>query len=174
MDRELWNKCVEFHGHYCPGLAVGFQVSLAAREKLNFGSSEDEEIVCVTENDACGIDAVQVITGCTLGKGNLIYRPCGKQAFSFFRRDSDQNLRLVLKQVDLPDDRDGRMEAMLNMDPLKLFIFKEPHYELPEKAKLFNTINCEKCGEGTAEHFIRLKEGQKLCTDCAQEYSRGW
>jgi formylmethanofuran dehydrogenase subunit E len=48
--------------------------------------SSDEEIVCVTENDARGVDAVQLITGCTFGKGNLLYKGTGKMAFSFYNR----------------------------------------------------------------------------------------
>ena len=53
---------------------------------LLFNSITQEEVVCITENDACGVDAVQVITGCTMGKGNLIYRGTGKMVFSFFNR----------------------------------------------------------------------------------------
>ena len=86
MDKELWNRCVEFHGHQCPGLAIGYKVCEAARVTMGITFSYDEEIVCVTENDACGVDAVQVITGCSMGKGNLLYRGTGKQAFTFFKR----------------------------------------------------------------------------------------
>ena len=47
--------------------------------------STDEEIVCVTENDACGVDAIQFITGCTFGKGNLLYRDRGKAGLQFLQ-----------------------------------------------------------------------------------------
>ena len=46
----------------CPGLAIGVRASAIAMDKLNTGLSEDEELVCVTENDACGVDGVQVLT----------------------------------------------------------------------------------------------------------------
>ena len=73
MNEALWNKCAEFHGHKCPGLATGFRVATEAMAKLGLdGPEADEELVCVTENDSCAVDAVQVITGCTMGKGNLI------------------------------------------------------------------------------------------------------
>ena len=62
---------------------LGLKPVKAAQEKMGITFSSDEEVVCVTENDACGIDAVQVLTGCTMGKGNLIYRGTGKMAFSF-------------------------------------------------------------------------------------------
>ena len=65
MQKELeslWEKCVEFHGHGCGGLAVGFRAVLYVWEL--FGSdqpAEDEEIVCVAETDACGVDAIQAL-----------------------------------------------------------------------------------------------------------------
>lgn len=82
-DLANWEKVVEFHGHECPGLAIGVRAVEAAKAKMGISFSKDEEIVCVTENDACGVDAVQVLAGCSFGKGNLVYRGTGKQAFTF-------------------------------------------------------------------------------------------
>ena len=63
MNKELWDKCVAFHGHSCPGLAIGFRAATLALELLGLEEgAKDEELVCVTENDACGVDAVQVVT----------------------------------------------------------------------------------------------------------------
>ena len=33
-NKELWNKCVEFHGHACGGLTIGYKASLYAIELL--------------------------------------------------------------------------------------------------------------------------------------------
>ncbi|MDR2672398.1 MAG: FmdE family protein [Coriobacteriales bacterium] len=89
-NEELWHKAVAFHGHQCPGLAIGFAASLGAIAELGLDASRlpatDEEIVCVTENDACGVDAIQTVLGCTYGKANLVPRLRGKMAFSFFTR----------------------------------------------------------------------------------------
>lgn len=174
MDKKLWEKCVEFHGHECPGLAIGYKASEAAKEKMGLSFSKDEEIVCVTENDACGVDAVQVITGCSIGKGNLIYKDSGKMAFSFFNRKSGEALRVILKPRTKSGDRQAYMEYMLNAPCDELFDFKKPNYEVPEKARLFSSIICENCGESTAEHKIRIMDGKKVCIDCFKEYSRGF
>ena len=92
LERALWEKAAVFHGHTCPGLAIGLKACEGAVAELGLDASAlpaiDEEIVCVTENDACGVDAVQVLLGCTYGKSNLIPRLCGKMAFSFFLRES--------------------------------------------------------------------------------------
>lgn len=174
MNRELWEKSVEFHGHECPGLAIGFKACQAAIEKMNLAFSKDEEIVCVTENDACGVDAVQVVTGCTFGKGNLIYRDTGKMAFSFFSRKKDESIRVVLKPFKGDMDRKQRQEYILNSSVNEIFNFSKPTFVLPEKARMFNTIVCEECGEGAPEHKIRICSGKKVCLDCFKDYSRGW
>jgi formylmethanofuran dehydrogenase subunit E len=176
MDNKLWEKCVEFHGHECPGLAIGFKACEAARDKLGVSFSKDEEVVCVTENDACGVDAIQVITGCSLGKGNLLYRGTGKQAFTFFRRDTGDRVRMVLNPDFRRNDMDRREKQRLILEsPVEaVFDFKEPTFDLPEKARIFATISCEKCGEGAPEHKIRIMEGQRVCLDCFKDYSRGW
>ena len=85
--KSLWDTCVTFHGHGCGGLAVGFRAVLYAWELFGSGrAAEDEEIVCVAETDACGVDAIQALMSCTVGKGNLIFNLQGKNAFSFYRR----------------------------------------------------------------------------------------
>lgn len=82
-EKALWKKCAEFHGHECGGLTIGYKAALYAKELLDLDFSEDEQVVCISENDACGVDAIQVILGCSVGKGNLLFHICGKQAFSF-------------------------------------------------------------------------------------------
>ncbi|AOY76220.1 FmdE family protein [Clostridium formicaceticum] len=172
MDEALWKKCVEFHGHECPGLAIGYKASEAAMKKLGVDFSKDEDVVCVTENDACGVDAIQLLLGCSFGKGNLIYRGTGKQAFSFFNRTTNQSIRMVLKPFQEKMERDERQAYLLNAPIEEIFEFKIPNFELPERARIFTTIVCESCGEGAPEHKIRLMEGQKVCLDCFKDYSR--
>lgn len=174
MDKILWNRCVEFHGHVCPGLAIGFRACEIAIKEMNIKFSSDEELVCVTENDACGVDAVQVITGCTLGKGNLIYRGTGKMAFSFFDRNNGNCIRLVLNKSEHEMSREERLEYILEAPAQEVFSIKKPNFEVPKPARLFSTIICESCGEGVPEHKIRMSNGKKLCLDCFDDYSRGW
>lgn len=174
MDKALWEKAIRFHGHACPGLAIGVRAAVIAMEILNAGASEDEELVCVTENDACGVDGVQALTGCTFGKGNLLYRGTGKQAFSFFDRRSGRKVRLVLGQLSGGMSRDERMESILNAPANEVFIVGEPAFDLPEPARHFATVVCQVCNEGAPEHKMRLQDGKTVCLDCFKTYDRGW
>ncbi|MDD3553455.1 MAG: FmdE family protein [Deltaproteobacteria bacterium] len=162
-----WQRCVEFHGHACPGLAIGFRACEAAKQAMDIHFSQDEELVCVTENDACGVDAVQVLTGCTFGKGNLIYRDVGKMAFTFFERHSGKGVRVVFKGA-VPEgmDRNKWQGHILTAPIPELFQVTEPRCELPPKARIVKSVECACCNERTMEHKTRLHDGKPYCSDC--------
>ena len=71
---------IKFHGHACPGLALGYRVANLALKELGL-RARDEELVAIVENNSCAVDAIQFICGCTFGKGNLIFKDFGKQVF---------------------------------------------------------------------------------------------
>ena len=66
-----------------------------ALQHLRVGRSEDEDLVVIVENDACGVDAIQLVAGCSVGKGNLILQDFGKHAYTFIDRKSNRAIRLV-------------------------------------------------------------------------------
>lgn len=178
MNQALWETCIAFHGHQCPGLAIGYRAATLAMEHLGLNDpSADEELVCITENDACGVDAVQAITGCTMGKGNLLYRGTGKMAFSFYCRKEGKNgksVRMMLKPLPEDLDREARKSFILTAPAEEVFWYKETTLPLPERARHFQNVTCAKCGESLPEHKARLVEGQTLCLDCFSPYNRGW
>lgn len=177
MNESSWKTCIEFHGHACGGLASGYRVAETAMETLGIpmARAKDEEIVCVSENDACGVDAIQCLLACTVGKGNLIMRPTGKMAFSFFDRNSGKSVRIVIKNHDRSKmTKEESIDRFLNGKTEDLFEIGKPGFELPEKAKIFNSIKCERCGEYAREDRIRIHDGQDVCLDCFREYDRGW
>ena len=198
LNKELIAKATEFHGHWCPGLAIGLRAGEWVLE--NLGSSEDEEIVAVVENDACGVDAVQVLTGCTFGKGNLIYRDKGKQAFSFHRRSDGKSARLMLnaeavgggpgqevaelykkqardgltpeEEETLHNLREDWSKRIMNAELDQVFEVKEAG-PMPNKARIMASLKCDACGEMTMESRTRRLMGRTLCGDCfAKEEDR--
>ena len=102
MASDAFRRCEAFHGHVCGGLATGYRAATAAMAWLEANRALDEELVAVVETDACCLDAIQVLTGCTLGKGNLIVRDYGKMGFTFFNRLTGKGVRLAMKPGVLP------------------------------------------------------------------------
>lgn len=171
---RTWEDCAQFHGHKCPGLAIGYRAAVLAMEKLGLSEgSQDEELVCISENDACGVDAIQVITGCTAGKGNLIFHMTGKEAYSFYCRKSGKSIRLIFQRDDIEKtkmSKEERMQQILSAPAEKLFVCKPTTLKLPEEAKIFGNVVCAKCGETIPEPLARLENGQVLCLDCCTSY----
>ena len=96
ISEEMVQKTVAFHGHMCPGLAIGIRAAEVALRDIG-PHAHDEEVVAVVETDMCGVDAIQSLTGCTFGKGNLIHLDYGKNAFTFYRRSDGKGIRLVTR-----------------------------------------------------------------------------
>lgn len=167
----LWEKSVAFHGHECGGLMIGFKAALYAIELLGIEFSPDEQLVCISENDACGVDAIQVILGCSVGKGNLLIHLKGKQAYSFYNRTTGKSVRLVLRETSRKDGA-SKLDYMKDLPPSALFEVKEVIESLPESARIFQSYPCSICGEMTAEHMLRLSGDQKICPDCYTPYKR--
>lgn len=170
--KVLWEKCAAFHGHVCGGLTIGYKAALYAIELLELSFSDDEQVVCITENDACGVDAIQVILGCSVGKGNLLFHMTGKQAFSFYNRNSGKSVRLVLKPRPQNIPKGESFAYYQNCEPKDMFDVKETTIRLPEGARIFESYVCDGCGETTGANWIRISGGKKLCLDCYKTYDR--
>ncbi len=169
---KTWQDCVAFHGHECGGLTIGYQASLYAAQLLNLEFSDDEQVVCIAENDACGVDAIQVMLGCSIGKGNLLFHMRGKSAYSFYNRKTGKSVRLVLKPKPVGMTKEESFAYYQACKPEEMFDVKEATIALPEKARLFDSYVCDCCGEVTGANWIRLAGNQKLCLDCYESYDR--
>ena len=167
-----FEKCAAFHGHVCGGLTIGYKAAQYAIRLLNLTFSDDEEVVCIAENDACGVDAIQVMLGCSIGKGNLLFHMRGKQAFSVYNRKTGKAVRLVLKPKPEGMTRQESLQYYQSRESEELFDVKPAVIALPEKARLFDSYRCDCCGEVTGTNWIRLAGEKKLCLDCYESYDR--
>ncbi|MFH1116136.1 MAG: FmdE family protein [Pseudomonadota bacterium] len=193
LSSTEWKKAVDFHGHVCPGLAIGFKAAKAGMEWLKENRAEDEELVAVVETDACGADAIQVLTGCTFGKGNFIFRDHGKTVFSLVSRNSGRGVRIALRAGAFrPDERhmeligkvraetateeeraefrqlhDRRCHDILGKDPTELFSVEEVQVELPAKAAIEPSRVCDTCGEPTMQSKLQQRGGGMVCRSCS-------
>ncbi|MFX1520677.1 MAG: FmdE family protein [Promethearchaeota archaeon] len=194
LPSELKNA-VEFHGHLCPGIVIGFRVAILARKELELGRSEDEELVAVVENDTCAVDAIQYINGTTFGKGNLVFQDHGLHAYTFIERNSGKQIRIALKADVFQEESEQRREILrkqnqnkplteeenavlqkarqnmlkklLTMSDAELFsIVKNVDIKVPERARIFNSVKCSKCGLMVMETRLRVLNDKFYCIPC--------
>lgn len=163
-----YDEIVRFHGHECPGLAIGYRLTLAAMDALGTGHAQDEELVAIVENDACGVDALQMVSGCTFGKGNLIFLDHGKQVYTLFSRASGRSVRVHFHGRGMPAemgaDRMARAAWILAAEQEQIISVGPSLLELPEVARVRQSQPCPACGEPVMED--RLLQG--LCIPCSK------
>lgn len=166
-------EIVRFHGHECPGLAIGCRMATAAIEKLESMRAGDEELVAIVENDACGVDALQCVTGCTFGKGNLLFRDYGKRVYTVYSRSTRRGVRVVFHGKGIPEglheDRSALTEWILNSAADKMLSVTETHIAEPEPARISKSIACGFCGEAVMETRIRQLQGKPACIPCYEK-----
>jgi formylmethanofuran dehydrogenase subunit E len=154
---------IRFHGHLCGGLTCGYRMARAALEALGVERAQDEELVAIVENDACGVDAVQVLTGCTFGKGNFVFRDYGKHVLTLLRRSDGRAVRVSLRSF----DHGLSTGELLAMPTEAMMEVKEVAVEEPPAARIFGSQPCAECGEPTMETRLVPNGDRLLCRECA-------
>ena len=166
-----YQEIVAFHGHECPGLAIGYRMATAAMEELALLRAEDEEIVAIVENDACGVDALQCVTGCTFGKGNLIFHDYGKSVYTLYARSSGKGIRVLFHGEGIPEgtreNREALVEWILKAQKEDVLHLKEVTVDEPEPARVHESVPCAFCQERVMETRIQDVDGEPACIPCA-------
>ena len=195
LSKEDFNQCVKFHGHLCPGLSIGFRAAQVLMKRLGVRKAPDEELVVMVETDACGADAIQVMTGCTFGKGNFIFKNYGKHAFSLMDRKRGTGVRVCLRPDIFKNDaeflllfervqneeaspveleRFGQLQMektkkILDGDSDFLFKIEEISPDIPAKARVIESGICDLCGEPTKRDLLLQRNGKQRCILCDQK-----
>jgi len=187
---------VRFHGHSCPGLAIGYRIAVAALMHLGISSPSDDELVCVVENDACGVDAIQLVARCTFGKGNCIFRDYGKQVYTFYHRPTRRALRFsarTLRPVESEgynitalrnrmlegtaseqdiriwdEHKDRKVRLVLQSPEGEVFWVSAAEYVDMQGARVVDSAVCDDCGEKVMSTRTVAGDGKTLCIPCSQ------
>lgn len=198
VPQPTLERIIEFHGHMCAGLAMGVRAAEVALEEIG-AHSADEEVVAIVETDMCGVDAIQFMTGCTFGKGNLVHRDYGKNAYTFIRRSDGKAIRVspapgsavvdpswfdlfakMRSGSATPEDRqrfrsmqEERSQQVLDAPLQDLYEVREVNVEAPPHARILVSVSCAACGEPTMETRITRLDGRELCRPCYDQSMAG-
>lgn len=193
-DMPPLEKAIQFHGHICPGILMGVRVAEFALDYLQVEPDIDEELAAIVETDSCGVDAIQAVIGCTFGKGNLIFKDYGKNAYTIISRTKNRAVRIAQRygvntgsewirfrelenQPDLTQEQLSEkenligaiFEKIMGMPFEELFKWEDVVVDIPAKAQIRNTVQCCKCGEGVMENHAIKTDGGFICQPCMNQ-----
>ena len=80
----------------------------------------------------------------------------------------------MLKPDIAGENREEKRLFILEGPEEQVFAISKPKFDLPEEARSFDSVICEKCGENAPEHKIRIQDGKNVCLDCFEDYDNRW
>ena len=164
-------KASDFHGHACAGTALGTKMTLAAMKALDMDpAKKHKNLIVYVEIDRCMTDAVQAITGCSLGHRSLKYVDYGKFAATFVDLKNGRALRATIKESFDSHRPMEEISAILgNMPDDELVILQEVEIDISERDLPGNPSRrayCSICGERVMDGRDVSSNGKALCRAC--------
>lgn len=181
---KLLDASVKIHGHLCPGQVLGVRLSMLGLRKIGIEDptgDDRKKFVVYVEIDRCATDAIQSVTGCSLGKRSLKYLDYGKMAATFVNLETGKAFRILAKEEsknraknyipDIEDKYKCQLEAYKIMPDEELFSLQEVRVNIPEEdmpGRPLRRIQCDKCGEHVQDKRDVSVKDRLLCKACAE------
>lgn len=184
---SLVEKVWAFHTRRAPGIPIAVEMVNRAMEKLG----NPQKLCAIAETRTCLPDAIQFITGCTVGNGDLkVIKEIGRYALSLYdRKNNGKGIRIFvdLNKIDkdkMPETykfyRRERADAVKAGGPERkasnkivvdeflangrdIFSMEEIVVTDIEKPPLNNCCICKECGES-----FTMENGEScICPVCS-------
>lgn len=174
-DEQLKNAA-EFHGHLCGGIAIGTKLAMYGLELLGMElNQKHKNLIVFLEIDRCMSDAVQSVTGCSMGKRTLKQLYYGKFAATFYNQETGEALRITDNDANNKSEVNETKEEMIarfrNSPPEVLFKVQKVKIELSKgelPGKPYTKTFCSICGEKVSDGRHKLIGGKPVCRSCAE------
>ena len=179
----LLEESVRIHGHLCPGQVLGVRMAMLGLREIDIGDprgNDRKSLIVFVEMDRCATDAVQSVTGCSLGHRTMKFMDYGKMAAAFLNLKTGRAVRLVAKEAardrakehfpGIDNKYTAQLEAYKIMPDDELFDLAVVEVELKDEDKPgrpSGRVQCERCGEHVQDKREVCRDGRVLCRACA-------
>ena len=179
---DLLEESTHIHGHVCAGQVIGVRMSMLALSLLNIDDpkgADRKKLYVVVEIDRCATDAVQSVTGCSLGKRSMRWLDHGIMAATFVHLESGKAFRITALEEardfskkycrEITDKYARQLEAYKIMREEELFRVEPVSVEIPPEdlpGRPLKRVQCESCQDWVQDKRDLLVEGRILCRNC--------
>jgi formylmethanofuran dehydrogenase subunit E len=180
---SLLKESSRIHGHLCPGQVLGVKMAMLGLRDVGIEDPKGRDrkhIMVFVEMDRCATDAVQSVTGCSLGKRTMKFMDYGKMAATFVNLKTGKAVRVIAKEEsrqkakeyfpDIENKYEAQLEAYKIMPYKELFDIMEVYVKVnPEDmpGRPLRTVRCESCGEFVQDIREVYRDGKVFCRPCA-------
>jgi len=172
----LLSKAKDFHGDLCAGIVLGTRMTMIGMRELGLNPMEqNRNLIVYVEIDRCIADAIQAITGCSLGHRSLKYRPYGKFAATYINIKASDAVRVSVvekKRTDKtgPEAMKEAVKILLEAPEADLFRIKKVQVDIPDgdmPGMPKRRARCSRCNEMIVDDKEVTVDGVVLCGNCA-------
>jgi len=180
---ELLKKSTDVHGHICAGQVIGVRMCLLALSLIDIEDpkgSDRKKLYTLVEIDRCATDAIQSVTGCSLGKRSMKHLDYGVMAATFVNLESGKSVRITALEEarehaskycgEIENKYARQLEAYKVMPENELFRVERVEVDIPEEdlpGRPMRRIQCDICSEWVQDCRDIQVEGKTLCRGCA-------
>ena len=178
-------ESIRVHGHLCAGQVLGVRMALAGLREAGIADpkgADRKQIIVFVEMDRCATDAVQSVTGCSLGRRTMKFMDFGKMAATFINLRTGRAVRVAAREdarvrardyaPEAPDKYAAQSQAYRMMPEAELFDIADVRVDLrPEDlpGRPLGRVACGGCGEHVQDGREVRRDGMVLCKSCAGE-----
>jgi formylmethanofuran dehydrogenase subunit E len=142
--------------------------------------ADRKKLYLFVEIDRCATDALQSVTGCSLGHRTMRFMDYGKMAATFVNLAKTEAVRVVAKEEargkakeyfpDIEDKYKCQLEAYKVMPDEELFGYEKvsvsiPSHDMPGRP--LSRVKCTECDEFVQDLREVNDNGKTLCKACA-------
>ena len=180
---KILEESVKTHGHLCPGQVLGVRLALLGLRLIGIKDprgADRKKFLVFVEIDRCATDAIQSVTGASLGKRSLKFCDYGIMAATFYHLETKKAFRILAKEEareaaakyfpEIEDKYRRQLEAYRVMPEEELFEIQEVEVDLSPfdlPGRPLKRVQCESCGAWVQDGREVEREGRVLCRPCA-------
>ena len=173
---EQLEKAEAFHGHLCGGITIGTKLAMYGLELMGMElNTKNKNLIVFLEIDRCMSDAIQSVTGCTMGKRSLKQMYYGKFAVTFYDMETEKALRIsdadANKKEKPKETKEEMIERFTKTPPEDLFKVEKVKIELAPAqmpGKPHTSTFCSMCGEKVTDGMHNKIGGKPVCRSCSE------
>lgn len=96
VEKTPWEQVIEFHGHTCPGIAIGYRIAVLAQKEMGIRATVDSELLVKAETRSCALDAFQIINKATIGRRALMIEDTHQPIYHFHFTGTQHILKITV------------------------------------------------------------------------------
>ena len=180
---ELLEQSTKIHGHVCAGQVIGVRMSMIGLKEIGIDDprgKQRKDFYVLVEIDRCATDAIQTVTGCSLGKRSLKWLDYGIMAATFVNLKTNKAVRITALEEaretskkycpEIHDKYAQQLEAYRRMPEEELFKIQQVTVKVPEKdmpGRPMKRVQCETCGDWVQDCRDVQQDDKIVCKPCA-------